>query len=272
MKGASSKLEASGRSDKGSLIFGTPAPWTTATLTLALLLPCAAQASTVPVSSGTLALPSATASTNSYAASPTEDSAGLPTITGSSTFSLEPQGSQNQLVSSSTWSGDPLVQYEHSQDPAYGPPIGSISDYTQGDDEGTINPLGISIRQDARKLASGTDASGLLVVSVNKNSPAAKAGLKSYSHTAKSVVEGAAMVVALVFPPAIPAMALLPLLEQSQVGEDYDLIIGVDGMRVTDLPAMEDSLRDTQPGETVYLSIIHDGTREQVSIPIPAVH
>jgi S1-C subfamily serine protease len=47
------------------------------------------------------------------------------------------------------------------------------------------------------------------------------------------------------------------------------MIIGVDGTRVTDLPDLENSLRDVQPGETVYLSLIHNGAREQLPVLIP---
>jgi len=54
-----------------------------------------------------------------------------------------------------------------------------------------------------------------------------------------------------------------------QVGENYDLIIGIDGNRVTNFMDFQDQLRDAQPGETVYLNILRSGKRLQVPVEMP---
>jgi S1-C subfamily serine protease len=80
------------------------------------------------------------------------------------------------------------------------------------------------------------------------------------------VLEGAAVAASLVFPPAVLAV---PVIETIQLGENYDLIIGVDGNRVTNFMDFQDQLRDAQPGETVYLNILRSGKRLQVPVEMP---
>ncbi|HVA67978.1 MAG TPA: PDZ domain-containing protein, partial [Candidatus Binataceae bacterium] len=55
----------------------------------------------------------------------------------------------------------------------------------------------------------------------------------------------------------------------TQVGESYDLIIGVDGVRVTDFLDFQDRMRDLKPGEIVYLSVVRDGRRHQFRVAVP---
>jgi S1-C subfamily serine protease len=55
-----------------------------------------------------------------------------------------------------------------------------------------------------------------------------------------------------------------------QVGESYDMIIGVDGSRVTNFLDFQDRMRDLQPGEIVYLSVVRNGKRLQVTLPVTA--
>ncbi|HLW72140.1 MAG TPA: PDZ domain-containing protein [Candidatus Binataceae bacterium] len=145
------------------------------------------------------------------------------------------------------------------------PNIGTMQDYLAGEDE-NVAPLGIAVRADERTLSSGEKQSGLLVISVDSGGPAAKAGLKSTHRKIKTVVEAASIAGALFFP---PAMMVVPLLEATKAGESYDLIVGVDGNRVTDVLDFEDCLRDLQPGEIVYLSIVRNGQRVQLPVPMP---
>jgi len=81
------------------------------------------------------------------------------------------------------------------------------------------------------------------------------------------VLEGAAVAAAMVFPPAILAVAVL---DQTHVGESYDMIIGVDGKRVSNFLDFEDQMREAKPGDVVYLSVIRNGTRMQVPVQVPA--
>ena len=76
------------------------------------------------------------------------------------------------------------------------------------------------------------------------------------------------MVGALVFSGGL-SVVVIPALDYMQVGESYDMIIGVDGSRVTNFLDFQDRMRDLQPGEIVYLSIVRDGKRVQVTMPVP---
>jgi len=133
--------------------------------------------------------------------------------------------------------------------------------------EGSISsPIGLELREARRKLDSGEEADGLLVVDVQTGSPASSAGLQGYHRTVHNVLTGIAIAAAMAFPPAIVA---LPALDYSQIGEHYDMIIGVDGVRVTNFLDFEDRMRDVRPGELIYLSVVRDGQRLQLRIPVP---
>jgi S1-C subfamily serine protease len=66
------------------------------------------------------------------------------------------------------------------------------------------------------------------------------------------------------------SVLVIPALDYMQVGESYDMIIGVDGSRVTNFLDFQDRMRDLQPGEIVYLSILRDGKRLQITMPVTA--
>jgi S1-C subfamily serine protease len=156
------------------------------------------------------------------------------------------------------------VNSPNSNPPAE-PGIGSLQDYLQGDNE-SISLLGIVVQADQRALSAGGRQSGLLVLSVDSHGPAAKAGLSGWHHRVKTLLEIASIAGAFFVP---PVEMLVPVLESTQAGEDFFLIVGVDGYRVTDLINFEEALRDVQPGEIVYLSVVHNGRREQLSVPLP---
>lgn len=158
-----------------------------------------------------------------------------------------------------------IVNYEGAQNPNVDPQIHSLQEFiSEGDN---MSPLGIEVREARRKLKSGRAADGLLVVGVAGGSPAAKAGLRPHRQTVRDVLEVASVAAALVFP---PAMIAVPIFEQVHIGETYDLIIAVDGSRVTNFLDFEDRMRDVQPGEIVYLSLIRDGNRVQVPVHVPS--
>jgi len=66
------------------------------------------------------------------------------------------------------------------------------------------------------------------------------------------------------------ALALGLAGDDMQVGKSYDMIIGVDGSRVTNFLDFQDQMRDLQPGEVIYLSVVRNGKRVQVTMPVPA--
>jgi len=181
------------------------------------------------------------------------------TLAGNNPVVLQPNGpasSQDDVNISAAPDGSAV-----SPDPS----IGNLQDYLTGEDE-TVFPLGLVVRADQRTLSSGERQSGLLVIGVESGGPAAKAGLRSTHKRIKTVVEVASIAGALFFP---PVMMIVPILESTQAGESYDLIVGVDGTRVTGVLDLEDCLRDAQPGEIVYLSIVRNGERVQVPVPLP---
>lgn len=128
------------------------------------------------------------------------------------------------------------------------------------------SPLGIDLQEGERSF-HGREVDGLLVVAVQPHSPAAKAGVQAGHRAAHDVLEGAAVAASLVFP---PAMLAVPVIESIHIGENYDLIIGVDGNRVTNFMDFEDQMREAQPGEIVYLNILRSGKRLQVPVKMPA--
>ncbi|MBV8451250.1 MAG: PDZ domain-containing protein [Deltaproteobacteria bacterium] len=160
---------------------------------------------------------------------------------------------------------DGIISYEHSKNSEIsGPPLGSLDDFMS---EGDItSPLGIEVREDRRRLKSGGEAQGLLIVDVFAGSPAARAGLHPYHRAMRDALETAAIAGAIFCPPVV---LLVPVFDQVHVGESYDLIIGVDGSRVTNFLDFQERLRDLQAGEIVYFSIIRNGERMQIPVPVP---
>jgi len=127
--------------------------------------------------------------------------------------------------------------------------------------------LGVTLRPDERPLKSGAPAAGLLVVDVKKGSPAAKAGLLAARKMPKEMLSGMIVVGAMAFP---PAMLLLPLTNSLPDGIGGDLIIAADGDRVRNYLDYENKIRQAQPGEIVYLTVVRRGVRRQILVPIPA--
>jgi hypothetical protein len=159
------------------------------------------------------------------------------------------------------------IDYDARQNPQLiEPQLHSLQEFMSEGDE--TSPLGIEMREDRRKLSSGEVADGLLIVDVRTGSAAARAGLHPYRRTTRDILEGAAIVASMVFAPAVLAV---PLFDQVKIGESYDMIIGVDGTRVTNFLDFEDCMRDVQPGEIVYLSIVRNGKRLQVPVPVQSL-
>jgi len=129
-----------------------------------------------------------------------------------------------------------------------------------------VSPLGVELEEGARRGRNGREIDGLLVVALQPGSPAERAGVQAGHRAAHDLVEGAAVAGSLFFPPALLAV---PVIETMQFGENYDLIIGVDGNRVTSFMDFQDQLRDAQSGENVYLNILRRGKRLQVPVELP---
>ena len=129
-----------------------------------------------------------------------------------------------------------------------------------------ISRIGLTLARDRRKLKSGEYARGLLVVEVEPNSPAAKAGLQPLRSKVRMAAQVATVAAAMVFPPAMVGFAMI---SSTQFGESYDLIVGVDGNRIGNILEFEDRIRDARPGEIAYLNVVRNGLRLQVPVSIP---
>jgi S1-C subfamily serine protease len=146
--------------------------------------------------------------------------------------------------------------------------LGTIDDY-MGNDAGPVDipQLGIAVRNGSAKLADGRQISGVKVVEVLASGPATKA-LDSHK-TGRFILDGALFVTAaasVVFCP--PALIGVVMLAHSHVGESYDLVIAVDGYRVRNALDLVSPLRQAQSGDVVYMVVIRNGHRHQVSIQV----
>lgn len=107
-----------------------------------------------------------------------------------------------------------------------------------------------------------------MIVAVRERSPAALAGLAALWEAPIDILYGIIVVGSIVFPPAI---VLLPLVNSLPIERGGDLIIAADGSRVRSELDYQNQIRDTQPGQIVYLTIVRNGVRKQVAVPIPAI-
>jgi len=154
-----------------------------------------------------------------------------------------------------------------SANDGHGPAVHSLNDYLAGGILG--DPLlGITLREDRRRLKSGASATGLLIMNIRDGSPAANAGLVAIAKTPKQTFSRIVAVGALVFPPAI---VLLPIAVSLPDGVGGDLIIAADGSRVRNYVDYQNEIRNAQFGEIIYLTIVRRGVRMQLAVPIPAM-
>jgi len=169
--------------------------------------------------------------------------------------------------SQASYQSNEVLRYQEEQS---GLPPEQLRSLQEFDSEGELStPFGMQLREAKRTLSSGEEADGLLITVVAKGSPAEAVGLHAYSHSVHDALTGVVVVSSMV-PFGQFAILLLPVLDYAQVGESYDMIIGVDGSRVTNFLDFQDRMRDLQPGELIYLSVVRDGKRLQVTMPVPA--
>ena len=255
--------------------------WKTAAASAAASAPTAGSGAGAPIAKAAAPLaartaiaPSADSATaagpsNMVATPPDLDNAqpGIAEIPPANSADASQQQQQSSAADSqSSNESSEVARYEEEQS---GLPPEQLRRLQQFDSEGELStPFGMQLREARRTLKSGEEADGLLVTAVEKGSPAAAVGLRAYKHNVHDALTAAAMVGA-VFSGGL-AVVVIPALDYMQVGESYDLIIGVDGSRVTNFLDFQDRMRDLQPGEVIYLSVVRDGKRLQVTMPVPA--
>jgi hypothetical protein len=128
--------------------------------------------------------------------------------------------------------------------------------------------LGIGVQTIYSNDRPGGLVSGLEVVSVDRNSPAAIAGLRGRGKMT-SVGESGATVGALM-PPL--NLFVMPLLKKTgSLGEGGDLIVAIDDRRVANDFDLQSELESLKPGDTIYLTIVRptkDGPQQTLKVPI----
>jgi hypothetical protein len=128
--------------------------------------------------------------------------------------------------------------------------------------------LGIAVQTIFSNDRPGAPITGLEVVSVDDNSPAAIAGLRGRTNMS-SAGESGATVGALV-PPL--DLFVMPLLKKSgSLGQTGDLIIAIDDRRVTNNLDLESELATLKPGDVIYLTITRSdksGVQQTLKLPI----
>jgi S1-C subfamily serine protease len=148
--------------------------------------------------------------------------------------------------------------------------LGSVNDYLQDDpdfaDTHKVPLIGIEVSNGRSELKSGVRPAGIEIHKVLPDGPGAAAGLQG-RRAAVQVALVALTVGGLFFPPAGMLGAIM--MQHSDIGQSLDLIIAVDGQRTRNVGELESALSQTEPGETVYLTIVTVGRREQVRVNLP---
>jgi len=155
--------------------------------------------------------------------------------------------------------------------------VGSIGEYLGNSGNASLTlylPLfGIHVLEDRGQLASGQDLRGVSVISVDRPGPGDDAGIRAqHVRVTRAVAEAGESVLVfgamLLFPPAVLAIPYIP-----QVGgaTANDVIVAIDADRTRNINELETCLRNAKAGETIYLSIIRDGRREQLRLVAPAI-
>ena len=142
--------------------------------------------------------------------------------------------------------------------------------YAVGENEDQVPALRIEVANGESKLTRGPSVTGIKVISVDPNGPAAIAGLQGERMMARTALTAALAVGGMVFP---PAMFVAMLAQQSDVGESHDLIIAVDGERTRNIVDLQDALDRAHVRSFIWTSSVQaaDNT-SQYACPVSCRH
>ena len=147
---------------------------------------------------------------------------------------------------------------------------GQFADMDQfvSNDDVYESPIGALLQRNCARLAHGQLACGLAVLEIRPGGAAAKAGIRPYSGLVHTLLGAGVMGTAMIFPPAIAALGLV---EQSHVGEKYDLIIGVDGQRIRRIRDFQNAISEARFGDIIYVTVLRASKRLQIPMRIAQV-
>jgi hypothetical protein len=115
---------------------------------------------------------------------------------------------------------------------------------------------------------AGLKVAGLEVVSVDRNSPAALAGLRGRTQMS-SLGESSATVTSLV-PPL--ELLMVPILKKTgSLGQGGDVVVAIDDRRIVNDFDLQSELETMKPGDVLYLTITRtmaDGSQKTLKLPI----
>ena len=126
--------------------------------------------------------------------------------------------------------------------------------------------LGITVAY-VSKCYNGGEEHGLEVLTIDPNSPAARAGLQARSGM---TAIGAAVSTLSGILPGGSILTSKALATSGAMGQGGDMIVAVDGNRVRDQSDLESAMSQLKPGDTMYLTVIRpNGNQEGGSHPPP---
>jgi S1-C subfamily serine protease len=148
--------------------------------------------------------------------------------------------------------------------------LGSVEDYLEDDPDFTaaykVSSIGIEVSNGRNELKNGVRFAGIEIHQVVPGGPGAAAGLQGRRATAL-VAQAALIVGGLFLPPAATLAAIV--MQRGGIGQSHDFIIAVDAQRTRNVCELENALGQAEPGQTVYLTIVTEGRREQVRLNLP---
>jgi S1-C subfamily serine protease len=157
------------------------------------------------------------------------------------------------------------------------PNLGSIGEYARetGAPQSAIASyvplLGISVFSGNGRLATGQELGGLIVTSVDQSGVGYAGGIRGEHLQMGRASAQLGMIVVVVGAAAIfpPAMLGIPLLAKMPSPKISDVIVAIDAERIRDVSELGEYLHNAKAGETLYLTVIRDGRRVQLGVPIP---